>query len=300
MSTPEQHVVINPLLGQPIVQNPNRMNRREGVTDCPFCADIAAGHWPVGHSTWARPNDFPPMQPPLGECYVLLYAREHDLSFVDLGVERVTAVVDLWQQVYQDLSPRFPCVMTFENAGEAIGQTQHHPHGQTYGVSFVPPTVAQEMAQVVATHQATGSCLFCQILDGERGGPRTVIDTPAWFGFIPPWARYPYEVHLYARTHLANFGAMPRGGDAARELATSLLAIIRAYNTVVAGPMPYMLVVHQLADERYHLHIELLPVGRAPGKLKFAASSEAGFGLWLNDAIPALKAAELRATIAQQ
>lgn len=298
MDIPEHQVVINPLLGQPVVQNPNRMNRHEGVATCPFCADIATGHWPAGQATWARPNDFPPLVPPLGECFVLLYAREHNLSFVELGVERVMQVVDLWQQIYRDLSPRYPCVMTFENAGEAIGQTQHHPHGQTYGVAFLPPTIAQEMAQTVAMHQATGACLFCQILASERGGPRVVIDTPSWLGFVPQWARYPYEVHLYARTHIANMAALPRGGHEARELAESLLAIVRAYNRVVAGPMPYMLVVHQLADARYHLHIELLPVGRAPGKLKFAASSESGFGLWLNDAIPAAKAEELRMAIA--
>jgi UDPglucose--hexose-1-phosphate uridylyltransferase len=40
-----------------------------------------------------------------------------------------------------------------------------------------------------------------------------------------------------------------------------------------------------------------LPVGRAPGKLKFAASSESAFGLWLNDAVPDVKAAELRAAM---
>ena len=59
--------------------------------------------------------------------------------------------------------------------------------------------------------------------------------------------------------------------------------------------MPYMLAVHQLADERFHLHIELLPVGRAPGKLKLAASSETAWGFWLNDALPEVAAAQLRA-----
>ena len=296
-ATPNQRLILNPLLGEQVVQNPGRMNRREGAADCPFCADIAAVRWPVGQETWARPNDFPPMRPPLGECFVLLYARQHDLHFVDLGLDRVAAIVDLWQQMYVDLSPRYACVMSFENAGEAIGQTQHHPHGQTYGVSFIPPTIERELAHVVAEHAATGTCLFCTTLANEQQGPRVVIDTPHWLGFIPQWARYPYEVHLYARSHVANIGALPRGGDAAHELASTLLKIVAAYNTIYTAPMPYMLVLHQLADERYHLHLELLPVGRAPGKLKFAASSEAGFGLWLNDAVPERKAAELRTAI---
>ncbi len=295
---PAQRLIVNPLLGDRVVQTPGRMNRREGATVCPFCADIAAGRWPDDQPTWARPNDFPPLRPPLGECYVLLYAREHDLTFVQLGQERVAAVVDLWQQIYLDLSARYACVMTFENSGEAIGQTQHHPHGQTYGVSFLPPTIERELAHVTAAYAQTGTCLFCQVVAGEAGGPRVVVETPHWLGFVPQWARYPYEVHLYARTHVANIGALPRGGDAARELATALIQLVGAYDTLYEAPMPYMLALHQLADERYHFHIELLPVGRAPGKLKFAASAESAFGLWLNDAVPEIKAAELRTVLA--
>ena len=292
-----QHVVLNPLLGDRVVQTPGRMNRREGVTECPFCADITSGRWPAGQETWIRPNDFPSLRPPLGECYVLLYARNHDVRFGQMSVASVAAVVDLWQQVYLDLSPRYPCIMSFENSGEAIGQTQHHPHGQTYGVSFLPPTIEREQAHMVAYHTEHGRCLGCAIVAQELGGSRVVLETPEWVGFIPSWARYPYEVHFYARTHVSNIGALPRGGAATHELAQSLLTIIQAYDAVVQGAMPYMLVLHQLAEERYHFHVELLPVGRAPGKLKFAASSESGFGLWLNDALPEVKAAELRLVI---
>lgn len=58
--------------------------------------------------------------------------------------------------------------------------------------------------------------------------------------------------------------------------------------------MPYRLVLHQLHNERCHLHLEVLPVGRAPGQLKYAASAESRFELWLNDALPEAKTGELR------
>jgi UDPglucose--hexose-1-phosphate uridylyltransferase len=292
-----QRLIRNPLLGTDVVQTPGRMNRREGATECPFCAAIARGEWPEGATTWARPNDFPPLRPPLGECFVLLYAREHNVSFVDLTAVQVEQIVGLWQQVYRNLSARYACVMTFENAGAAIGQTQSHPHGQTYGTAFLPPTIDHELSEIAAAHERDGSCPLCQTIDAEAAGPRVVIDTPHWLGFVPLWARYPYEVHLYSRTHVPNIGALSQGGDATQELATALLRLIHAYNTVYEAPMPYMLALHQLADPRYHFHIEVLPVGRAPGKLKFAASSESAFGLWLNDAIPDVKAAELRAAM---
>ena len=287
----------NPVLGDVVVQSPGRMNRREGIAECPFCEDLTTGRWPAGSETWARPNDFPALAPPLGECLVLLYAREHNLSFAELTVEQAAEVVDLWQLVYADLSRRYRCVMTFENAGAAIGQTQGHPHGQTYGVSFLPPVISREQEHFRTVWQTSGRCLGCDLVATGRGSEREVIATPHWCGFIPTFARYPYEVHVYAVDHVSTVADLPRGGPAAHELASILLQVVRAQNQVYAAFMPYMLVVHQLADPDFHLHLELLPVGRSPGKLKYAASVESGFGLWLNDSLPEVKAFELRQAI---
>jgi len=115
---------------------------------------------------------------------------------------------------------------------------------------------------------------------------------------VPPFARYPFELHIYARRHINAIGDLGRGGAEVWELAALLPRLIRVYNQVFAAPMPYMLAVHQLADERFHLHIELLPVGAMPGKLKLAASSEMAWGFWLNDALPETSAAQLRALYA--
>ena len=78
--------------------------------------------------------------------------------------------------------------------------------------------------------------------------------------------------------------------------------VIRGYQALSEGamaPMPYLLGIHQLADERFHAHVEIQAIGRAPGKLKYAASSESLWGLWTNDSLPAQKAQELRAAVAR-
>ena len=87
-----------------------------------------------------------------------------------------------------------------------------------------------------------------------------------------------------------------------RDLADLLLRVMRGYHALYDGamaPMPYLLGLHQLADERFHLHVEIQAIARAPGKLKYAASAEALFGLWSNDSAPAQKAQELREAIAR-
>src|SRR5581483_9977406 len=105
---------------------------------------------------------------------------------------------------------------------------------------------------------------------------------------------------LYTRRHVANLALMQ--GEELRGLAAMLLQVIRGYNALFDGamaPMPYLLGLHQLADQRYHFHVEILPIGRAPGKLKFAASAESIWELWTNDSLPVAKADELREAIAK-
>ena len=207
-------------------------------------------------------------------------------------------VISLWRQIYADLSARYPCVMTWETSGEVIGQTQRHPHGQTYGLSVLPDVMVREIEAVERSERDGAGCPFCAELHAEAEGPRVVLSGENWLAFVPTYARYPYQVHMLPRDHFS----LVSGVDdevATEELASMLLRVIRAYNRVFEAPMPYMLALHQLADPRYHFHIELLAVGRAPGKLKLAASSEAAWGFWLNDSLPEIKAAELRAAIAE-
>lgn len=296
----ETRLVWNPLTGEYLAQAPGRMQRREQATDCPFCADLRERRVPPGTRAWIRPNDFPALRPPVGECYILIYSDQHDRTFGDLAPDEVARVIGLWQRIYADLAPRYACVMSWETSGADIGQTQTHPHGQTYAVAVVPPVLARELASVERAFAAGEGCPFCAILRAEDAGPRVVAATAHWLAFVPPYARYPYEVHLYPRRHISSIADLPPAdaeSDEVSELADLLPRVIRAYNRVFEAPMPYMLAVHQLAGARFHLHLEILPVGRAPGKLKLPASSEMAWGFWVNDSLPEAKAAELRAAL---
>lgn len=290
--------VWNPILRHYLLNAPHRMNRREGTIVCPFCADITSGKVAPHTRVWLHPNDFPPMQPPAGEAYVVIYSQDHQRSFTRLSVDEVYEVARLWRDLYRDLASRYAAVMIFENNGEAIGQTQRHPHGQAYGLAKIPPLLERELETAVQANKAGQGCPFCTTRAELSGQPFEVTANLTWQVFLPPYARYPYETHLYPRRHVASLAGMQ--DDELRDLAALLLDVIRGYNALSDGamaPMPYMLGIHQLADERFHLHIEILAVGRAPGKLKHAASSESLWGLWTNDSAPAEKARELRLAI---
>jgi UDPglucose--hexose-1-phosphate uridylyltransferase len=247
-----------------------------------------------------HPNDFPPLLPPVGEAYVVIYNRDHFRTFTQLSVDEVYAVTLLWRDLYRDLASRYPTVMIFENSGEAIGQTQHHPHGQAYGVSVIPRLLERELETVVQEYDAGRGCPFCREREELEAGVHEVGANLTWEAFLPPYVRYPYETHLYPRRHVANLGGMQ--DDELHDLAALLLLVIHGYNALFEGamaPMPYLMGIHQLADERFHMHVEILAIGRAPGKLKYAASSESIWGLWTNDSSPVQKAQELREAIAK-
>lgn len=288
-------LVWNPILRQHLVNAAHRMNRREGTTECPFCADITRGLVGPDEQVWLHPNDFPPLQPPVGEAFVVIYHRDHNRSFTQLSIDEVFAVTRLWRKLYTDLATRYPAIMIFENNGAAIGQTQSHPHGQAYGVSVIPPTLERELETVIQDAEAGKGCPFCRVRAELHEGPYQVAANSTWQAFLPPYVRYPYETHLYPRRHVANIGQMH--DEELRDLAQLLLEVIQGYNALFDGamaPMPYLLGLHQLADERFHFHVEIQAIGRAPGKLKFAASSESVWGMWTNDSDPLVKAQELR------
>src|SRR5262249_7928890 len=243
-------LIWNPFHAIYVAQSPVRMQRLELADTCAFCADLTSERVPPETQAWIRPNEFPALEPPSGEGEIVIYAAGHRRSFADLSVDEVVRVIALWQRIYAHLSPRYPAVMTWETSGEAIGQTQRHPHGQTYGVSILPDTLARELRAVEASHAHGLGCPYCLEVHCESGGPRAVLEGEHWLAYVPRYARFPYQVHLAPRGHLAHVGAVDLEGAAARELAGALLRVVRAYTRMFEQPMPYMLAVHQLADER--------------------------------------------------
>ncbi len=257
-------MIWNPIVRQYLVNAPNRMNRREGTTACPFCADIDAGKVAPDAQVWLHPNDFSPFSPPIGEAYVVIYHHDHQRRFTQLSVDEVSAVTRLWRDLYRSLAEHYAAVMIFENSGSAIGQTQQHPHGQAYGVSIIPPTLERELETVIQDDQMGRGCPFCRVRRELSGAVYELATNPTWQAFLPPYARYPYETHLYPRRHVAHLGLLQ--DEELCEFAELLLRVIRGYNALFDGamaPMPYLLGIHQVADERFHLHVEIQAIARA-------------------------------------
>jgi UDPglucose--hexose-1-phosphate uridylyltransferase len=108
----------------------------------------------------------------------------------------------------------------FENKGEEIGVTLHHPHGQIYGYPDIPPIAAREIAAARAYRAEHGSCVWCDMVAREEDSERLVARGTAFAAFVPFWARFPYQVYVTARTHVPALLGLtgPERDDLARVL----------------------------------------------------------------------------------
>lgn len=241
-----------------------------------------------------------PVRPSDGVCEVVLYSSNHTGTLADMPEEKLAQLIEVWKDRYQDLGSRgeIDYVFIFENKGEAIGVTIHHPHGQIYAFSFLPPRVERAVANEQNHFRETGRCLHCDVIAEEyKDGRRIVAHNDRFVALVPFYARYPYEVHIYARRHLASM--LQFDPEDVESLAALLHVVLKKYDNLWGFSMPYMMVMHQQPTDgkNYpgsHFHIEFYPPHRTPEKLKYLAGCESGAGTFVNDTLPEDKASELR------
>jgi len=243
-------------------------------------------------------NRFPSLAEPLGRCEVVCFTSDHDSSFAALPPRRVRTVLEAWADRTEVLSalPGTRQVYCFENRGEEIGVTLHHPHGQIYAFPFVAPRLAQMVAQA---RGYAGGNLFDDLVAAEvRAGMRIVTRNKHWIVFVPEAARWPYEVRIFPAVRVPD---LPSLGEAARDAFGPLyLDVLRRFDALFGMPAPYIAAWYQApvgdpaARGEFAAHLQVLSVRRAAGKLKYLAGTESGMGVWINDIVPEEAAQRLR------
>lgn len=249
-------------------------------------------------------NDLTPTAAGRGVCEVVLYSDQHDATLARMSERRIHLLTGVWADRYEKLGAReeVEYVFIFENKGEAMGVTLHHPHGQIYGYPFIPPHPSRELKAASEHLRETGGCLHCDLLADEHKDGRRVITKGAYFtAFVPFYAHYPYEVHLYARRCAPSIADLDRRERT--DLARVLKRVLVGYDNLFGFSLPYVMVMHQAPtdgrdyDGIAHFHIEFCPPNRTEKKLKYLAGSEVGAGAFIVDELPEHTANNLRNSI---
>lgn len=298
----------HPLRREWVVYSAHRQTRtyKPSTDSCPFCPMTPDGEIPVQDFAIAvfdnRFSSFqknPPPPPPIpgldlpvekaaGNCEVIIYSSDHTAAMATLPQERRELLVSAWGDRVRALMemPSVQVVMPFENRGEEAGVTLHHPHGQIYAFSYLPPVI-----ETMARSFREG----CDLAKLTRLKPYLVAETETAVVLVPPFARFPYEAWIVLR-HFR-----PRPGDLntkeIEDVARLLALVANRYDRFFGRTCPYVMILYAAPRDMeafFPFHIQFNPLLRAPQKLKFIAGCEMGAGSFLVDVLPETAARSLR------
>lgn len=229
-----------------------------------------------------------------GRCEVVVFSADHGGSLGTLSLDRVELLIEVWGARVEALAAAWPYVLPFENRGEEIGVTLHHPHGQIYAFPFVPARAAraaEAQAEAPVVARLIGSLDPAFLLDDEGEA----------VSFVPPFAMYPYESWIVPRRRVAGPQALRPSEVAA--MARALRRAVQRLDGLFGKPMPYILTVQTSPrgfGASFHMTVEIRPFLRDADKLKYLAGVEQGAGIFLVDVVPELAAERLRAVPARE
>ncbi|MDY6986345.1 MAG: galactose-1-phosphate uridylyltransferase [Candidatus Thermoplasmatota archaeon] len=279
----------NPLLKEWVIYADNREERPLFPQKCPFC-DLAEAPVALDNRYPSLAEDEPKVslrgREAEGKCEVIVFSKDHNTKLSSMPINEVKKVVDLWKERYRALSKRYRTVFIFENRGKEIGVTMDHPHGQIYAMDFYPPVIRQERSAYREHLRKKGRCIFCDIIGQESGEKnRIVMENDAFIAFIPYFARWSFETHIYPKEHVSNI----LGVDSLK-LAETLVSVLKKIEKLGSA---YILCFHQSRDD-FHFHAEIYPPYASVGRVKYRGGVETGAGTFINSLFPEESAEILR------
>ena len=295
----------NPLRNEWTSYSTSRNSRPFLPNSCPLCLPEISGRQvtevPEGLVCFdiaVFENMFPALSGDIGTTEVIVYTAHHDTNLLQLPLTHVQAIVQVWQERSAILGQNYNYIYIFENKGEVIGVTLHHPHGQIYAFHDAPPTLSKELESARNYFEIHKKCLVCELRDQEQKEQiRVIAENNSMIAFVPKSARYPYEVHVTSKQHRPLIEHLD--ADECLDLAKILKCVIYRLNKLFEFEMPYVMAQHQGPSDQpdnpsYHWHIEFYPPYRSANKLKYLAGVEVGMGFFVNDTLPEESAAQLR------
>ena len=225
-----------------------------------------------------------------GRCDVVIYGPEASGNLSTIGQDKRRLLLASWIDRYETLyAAGHKFVIPFENRGDEVGVTLHHPHGQIYTFPFIP-NVQRNTAEAFAS----GYDLSAALKTFET--PYHIASTSQMLAYCPPYARFPYEVWIAPRNRRA--GPWEFRETELDEFAHLLGDVTRRYDEFFQKPTPYMMSLHAAPtgyDNSFHFTAQFYPLLRAPDRIKYLAAIEQSTSVFTVDIMPETAAKTLRA-----
>jgi len=225
-----------------------------------------------------------------GRCDVVVYTPQSSGNLSSIGQETRRLLLAAWVDRYEALRKAgYKFIMPFENRGDEVGVTLHHPHGQIYAFPFIPNVQMKAVSAFKSGYNLQNNIARYQADYGvTEAGPISA--------FCPPYARFPFEVWLAPKERCPGPWAF---SEAEFDGFAHLLGdITRRYDEYFQRPTAYMLSLHAApigTEESFHFTAQFYPLLRAPDRIKYLASVEQATGVFTVDVMPEFAAQTLRA-----
>ncbi len=314
MSNPE--IRYNPFTDEWIIYSPKRQDRpNRNKDECPFCP--GSEEIPEFKGPLRLPNKYPSLNTTVstlkvlmgkfhkkaggyGKSEIVIYTDKHDAKFVDLNKEEILEIFNIWMEATKDITKdqKIKYVLPFENYGKAVGASIIHPHGQIYGLSFVPKLIETEINVIDEYFKKEKKCMVCEYLLIEQQNKSQIIYEDNYIeALVPYFSQYAYDIFIYPKRHYGDFRQSTR-----RELesfAFLLPKCILALNKHFKKEISYSLSLHQKPFNcnkqfRYHLYFKIHTPQRNSNSEKLLGAVETSTGTFINGTLPEDAAMNIR------
>ncbi|MEW6094951.1 MAG: galactose-1-phosphate uridylyltransferase [bacterium] len=230
----------------------------------------------------------------VGAHEVIIETPEHNKSLADLETHYIEKVLLSYRERMLDLRKdrRFKYILIFRNHRSSAGASLDHPHSQLIATPIVPKRVKEELNGTLKYFNFKDRCVFCDIVRQEiKDKKRVVIENDHFLTFTPFASRFPYEICIIPKEHMACYESITK--ETIPALAQILKSSLLKLKKLLNDP-PYNYIIHttpfslpsDLKD--YHWHIEIIP------RLTHIAGFEWGTGFYINSVKPEDAAQDLR------
>jgi UDPglucose--hexose-1-phosphate uridylyltransferase len=202
-------------------------------------------------------------EPASGECRVICFSPQHNLTLANMALEGIENVIALWREQLNELSQKYTWVQIFENKGAIMGCSNPHPHGQIWASDFLPNEIKLEdenQARYFEEHKTALLVDYANLESQQK--ERIVLENTDWIVVVPFWATWPFETLILPKRPVQQLTELT--ADEQKSLATILQSLLRCYDKLFNVSFPYSMGWHgapfnKKNNTHWQLHAHIYP-----------------------------------------
>jgi len=209
------------------------------------------------------------------------------------GVARISQLI-LVLNAYRDRFEAFSSnkyvkyISIFRNHGSDAGASLSHAHTQIIATPIIPRIIKEELNKSKDFWNENGKCIFCNIIEKEKRGPRLIWENKHFIVFAPWASVHPFEFWIFPKRHQSTISEM--SPEEISSLAITFRVSFEALRALLEDPS-YNFGFHMFPQKSFHWHLEVYP------RLTIWAGFEKSTGMFINTVSPEEAASNLKEAI---